>query len=151
MAYVPGAACGTDTRSRTAAVRDGAGDARCPRSLSQSPAAQVDDSAIAGWMTNEGAGVYRILASRNWHCHFRSGGPRPVGQTAMGRATVATLRIHRDCHIAYPQELMDEECSRLISSEFTRGGRGQTRLCAVKRCWSSVGAIPTRQLGRSSR
>jgi hypothetical protein len=28
---------------------------------------------------------------------------------------------------------------------------GSDRLCAVERCWSSVGAIPTRQLGRSSR
>ena len=28
---------------------------------------------------------------------------------------------------------------------------GSDRVCAVERCWSSVGAIPTRQLGRSSR
>ncbi len=30
--------------------------------------------------------------------------------------------------------------------------KGTTLMCAVKnRCWSPVGAIPTRQLGRSSR
>jgi hypothetical protein len=32
-----------------------------------------------------------------------------------------------------------------------RGALGSDRVCAVERCWSSVGAIPTRQLGRSSR
>ena len=31
------------------------------------------------------------------------------------------------------------------------GTSGSDRVCAVERCWSSVGAIPTRQLGRSSR
>ena len=34
--------------------------------------------------------------------------------------------------------------------EATRVQQGQA-LCAVVRCWSSVGATPTRQLGRSSR
>ena len=28
---------------------------------------------------------------------------------------------------------------------------GSDRVCALVRCWSSVGVIPTRQLGRSSR
>ena len=32
-----------------------------------------------------------------------------------------------------------------------RQGKGTSLMCAVKRCWSSVGAIPTLQLGRSNR
>ena len=43
-----------------------------------------------------------------WHHHFRWDGPRLVGRTAMGRATVATLRINLDHRVAYRQELIDD-------------------------------------------
>jgi len=36
-------------------------------------------------------------------------------------------------------------------NDLTRAPSGSDRVCAVVRCWSSVGASPTRQLGRSSR
>jgi len=39
-----------------------------------------------------------------------------------------------------------DEYERII-----REARGSDRVCALVRCWTSVGAIPTRQLGRSSR
>jgi HNH endonuclease len=43
-----------------------------------------------------------------WHYHFHWDGARLVGRTAMGRATVATLRINLDHRVAYRQELIDE-------------------------------------------
>src|SRR5208337_4470099 len=43
-----------------------------------------------------------------WHRHFRWDDPRLVGRTAMGRATVATLRINLDHRVAYRQQLIDE-------------------------------------------
>jgi hypothetical protein len=43
-----------------------------------------------------------------WHRHFRWDGPRLVGRTPMGRATVATLRINLDHRVAYRQELIAE-------------------------------------------
>jgi HNH endonuclease len=44
----------------------------------------------------------------SWHRHFRWDGPRLVGRTPTGRATVATLRINLDHRVAYRQELIDE-------------------------------------------
>jgi Amidohydrolase family len=51
------------------------------------------------------------------------------------------------------QRLSLEEALRgfITSSRWGLQPMGSDRVCAVKRCWSSVGAIPTRQLGRSSR
>jgi hypothetical protein len=43
-----------------------------------------------------------------WSSHFRWDGPRLVGRTAIGRATIATLRINLDHRVAYRQELIDE-------------------------------------------
>jgi HNH endonuclease len=43
-----------------------------------------------------------------WHYHFRWDGPRLAGRTAIGRATIATLRINLDHRVAYRQELIDE-------------------------------------------
>src|SRR5262249_20684375 len=43
-----------------------------------------------------------------WDRHFRWEGPRLVGRTPIGRATVATLRINLDHRVAYRQELIDE-------------------------------------------
>jgi|SRR5579864_184245 len=43
-----------------------------------------------------------------WHRHFRWDGPRLVGRTAIGPATVATLRINLDHRLAYRQELIHE-------------------------------------------
>jgi HNH endonuclease len=43
-----------------------------------------------------------------WYRHFRWDGPRLVGRTATGRATIATLRINLDHRVAYRQELIDE-------------------------------------------
>jgi hypothetical protein len=43
-----------------------------------------------------------------WHYHFRWEGARLVGRTAMGRATVATLRINLDHRVAYREQLIDE-------------------------------------------
>jgi hypothetical protein len=44
----------------------------------------------------------------SWHRHFRWDGPRLVGRTPTGRATIATLRINLDHRVAYRQELIDE-------------------------------------------
>jgi hypothetical protein len=43
-----------------------------------------------------------------WHRHFRWNGPRLVGRTPTGRATVATLRINLDHRVAYRRELINE-------------------------------------------
>jgi hypothetical protein len=43
-----------------------------------------------------------------WPRHFRWHGPRLLGRTSTGRATIATLRINLDHRIAYRQELIDE-------------------------------------------
>ena len=43
-----------------------------------------------------------------WHRHFRWDGPRLIGRTPTGRATVATLRINLDHRVAHRQELIDE-------------------------------------------
>jgi hypothetical protein len=43
-----------------------------------------------------------------WHYHFRWDGPRLVGRTAIGRATVATLRINLDHRVAFRQQLIEE-------------------------------------------
>jgi hypothetical protein len=43
-----------------------------------------------------------------WSRHFRWDGPRLVGRTPAGRATIATLRINLDHRVAYRQELIDE-------------------------------------------
>jgi 5-methylcytosine-specific restriction endonuclease McrA len=43
-----------------------------------------------------------------WDRHFRWDGPRLVGRTPAGRATVVTLRINLDYHVAYRQELIEE-------------------------------------------
>jgi hypothetical protein len=40
--------------------------------------------------------------------HFRWDGPVLIGRTAVGRGTVATLRINLDHRIAYRQALIDE-------------------------------------------
>jgi hypothetical protein len=43
-----------------------------------------------------------------WRRHFRWDGPRLVGRTPTGRATVATLRINLDHRVAHRHELIDE-------------------------------------------
>jgi hypothetical protein len=43
-----------------------------------------------------------------WQRHFRWDGPRLVGRTPTGRATVATLRINLDHRVAYRQALIAE-------------------------------------------
>ncbi len=43
-----------------------------------------------------------------WPRHFRWNGPRLVGRTPTGRATVATLRINLEHRVSYRQELIDE-------------------------------------------
>jgi hypothetical protein len=43
-----------------------------------------------------------------WQRHFRWDGPRLVGRTPAGRATIATLRINLDHRVAYRQELIDD-------------------------------------------
>jgi len=43
-----------------------------------------------------------------WARHFRWDGPRLVGLTPAGRATVATLRINLEHRVAHRQELLDE-------------------------------------------
>ncbi len=45
---------------------------------------------------------------QSWARHFRWDGPRLVGRTSFGRATVATLRINLDHRVAHRQELIDE-------------------------------------------
>ena len=45
---------------------------------------------------------------------------------------------------------IDGRASESLSSSWQRD-KGTSLMCAAQRCWSSVGAIPTRQLGRSSR
>lgn len=45
---------------------------------------------------------------QRWHRHFRWDGPRLLGRTAIGRATVATLRVNLDHRIAHRQALIDE-------------------------------------------
>jgi hypothetical protein len=44
----------------------------------------------------------------SWHRHFRWDGPRLVGRTPAGRATIATLRINLGYRVAYRQALIDE-------------------------------------------
>ena len=43
-----------------------------------------------------------------WGHHFRWDGARLVGRTAVGRATIATLRINLDLRVAFRQELIEE-------------------------------------------
>lgn len=43
-----------------------------------------------------------------WPRHFRWDGARLVGRTAIGRATVATLRIDLDHRVAHRRALIDE-------------------------------------------
>ena len=43
-----------------------------------------------------------------WQRHFRWDGPRLIGRTPTGRATIATLRINLDHRIAHREELIDE-------------------------------------------
>jgi len=43
-----------------------------------------------------------------WNRHFRWDGPRLIGRTACGRATVVTLRINLDHRVEFRQELIDE-------------------------------------------
>jgi hypothetical protein len=43
-----------------------------------------------------------------WDRHFRWDGPRLIGRTPAGRATIATLRINLDHRVAYRQDLIEE-------------------------------------------
>lgn len=43
-----------------------------------------------------------------WRYHLRWDGPRLVGRPAIGRATVATLRINLEHRVAHRRELIDE-------------------------------------------
>jgi hypothetical protein len=57
--------------------------------------------------------TYKIITLFNprrhkWGRHFRWDGPRLVGRTAIGRATIATLRINLALRVAHRQELIDE-------------------------------------------
>jgi len=53
-------------------------------------------------------------------------------------------RDEGDVRPPLPVDLRSEVEDHLLDNG---GGQGSDRVCAVKRCWSSVGAIPTRQLG----
>ncbi|MBY0524293.1 MAG: HNH endonuclease [Gemmataceae bacterium] len=54
--------------------------------------------------------TFRLFNPRRhrWDRHFRWDGPRLIGRTPMGRATVATLRINLDHRVAHRQELIEE-------------------------------------------
>jgi hypothetical protein len=54
--------------------------------------------------------IVRLFNPRrhSWHRHFRWDGPRLIGRTPVGRATVATLRINLGHRTSHRQALIEE-------------------------------------------
>ncbi len=54
--------------------------------------------------------ITRLFHSRRhkWHRHFRWDGPRLVGRTAIGRATIAVLAINAPARVALREGLIKE-------------------------------------------
>ncbi|MBW3600692.1 MAG: HNH endonuclease [Planctomycetes bacterium] len=66
-------------------------------------------SNLAG-IDNETDEVERLLHPRRdeWEAHFEWDGPRIVGRTPIGRATVAALDMNAPSRVAFRQQLIDE-------------------------------------------